>query len=155
MVAQVEVVPMVSLPDDVERLARVAEGEEMDFVRRLIDDWGDGSNRFDQPDEVLLGVISPSRLVGVGGLNRDPYLDDPSVGRIRHVYIEPGYRGRGVGRELVGALVDRARGHFARVRLRVSPLGSPDFYLAIGFSPTTESDATHTLRLTPHGILPR
>jgi len=147
MVAEVEIAPLVTLPDDVERLARAAEDEGMDFVRRLIDDWNGGTNRFDRPGEVLLGVTSVPRLVGVGGLNRDPYVDDPSVGRIRHVYIEPGSRGRGVGRELVGALVDRARGHFARVRLRASPLGSPDFYLAIGFSPATEGDATHTLQL--------
>jgi len=147
MVAEIEIAPLPSLPDDIERLARMAESEGMDFVRRLIDDWGDGSNRFDLPGEVLLGVASPPRLVGVGGLNRDPYIDDPSVGRIRHVYIQPDARGRGAGRQLIAALVDRARRHFDRVRLRASTLGSPDFYLAVGFSPTAEPDATHNLEL--------
>ena len=32
-------------------------------------------------------VLSEGRLVGVCGLNVDPYLDDPSVGRVRHLYV--------------------------------------------------------------------
>jgi GNAT superfamily N-acetyltransferase len=147
MVAEIDIAPLLDLPHEIERLSRAAEDEGMDYVRRLIDDWNDGSNRFDGPSEVLLGASSAPGLLGVGGLNRDPYVDDPSLGRIRHVYTQPVSRGRGVGRELVGALLDRARGHFDRVRLRASPLGSPDFYLAIGFSPTAERDATQTLEL--------
>lgn len=135
-----------TVPDDIGPLLEEAETEGHDLVRRLVDDWADGSNRFDRSGEVALAARAGNRLVGVGGLNRDPYLGDPTVGRIRHVYVSPDMRGRGVGRYLVTALVDHARTTFKRVRLRST--GAPDFYLALGFEETkTEPDATHVMEL--------
>ena len=146
MVAGLVVQPFQSLPEDVGPLLRVSRGEGHDLVERLVDDWEDGSNRFDRPGEVALEALLGSRLVGVGGLNQDPYLDDPTVGRIRHVYVSPDARGLGVGRVLVMTLVERARGRFSRVRLRAGPAGASGFYLRLGFEETPdEPDATHQL----------
>lgn len=147
MVAGLVVQPFDSLPDDIGILLKAAREEGHNLVERLVDDWRDGSNRFDRSGEVALEARLNSRLVAVGGLNRDPYLHDPTVGRIRHVYVSPEVRGSGAGRAVVQALIEHARAGFTRVRLRtVTPAGTA-FYLSLGFEETPdEPDATHVWR---------
>lgn len=145
---QLSVDSITSLPNDIARLLGESLGEGHNLVKRLVDEWDDGSNRFDRPGEIALQARLGGKLVGIGGLNRDPYLDDPAVGRIRHLYVSPGARRQGVGRSLVVALVDVARTTFRRVRLRTSQPEASLLYLALGFEETgDEPDATHVLRL--------
>ena len=139
--------PISELPSDIDRLAGAAREEGHDLVSRLVEEWHDGSNRFDRPGEMLAEVRCDGVLCAVGGLNVDPYLDDPTVGRIRHVFVHPSQRRLGVGRALVGFLVDHARSSFRRVRLRSAREPGPPFYAALGFMPTDEADATHALDL--------
>jgi GNAT superfamily N-acetyltransferase len=141
---------ITDLPPDIEGLRKAAEDEGHNLVDRLVDEWQDGSNRFDRPGEVLAEVRCDDALCAVGGLNIDPYIDDPTVGRIRHVFVHPDARRIGIGRELVGFLVESGRGHFDRVRLRSTSDPGPAFYPAIGFMPTYEPDATHEVVFRPH-----
>ena len=145
MVADLVVQPIAALPDDIRGLLETSEAEGHTLVRRLVEEWDDGSNRFDAPGEAIVEARVGSRLAAIGGLNRDPYLDDPEVARIRHVYVTPDLRGVGVGRALVLAMVEHARLRFMRVRLRtVTPEGSA-FYIAIGFEPIDEPAGTHQI----------
>lgn len=137
---------------DLVPLLDAAETEGFDMMRRLADNWREGTNRFDRPGEVLLGVYLDEGtvergLVAIGGLNIDPYLDDRALGRIRHVYVLPRARSLGVGKALVAELLERARTHFERVRLRTVTDEGSRFYEALGFEVTEEPDATHTLGL--------
>lgn len=146
MVAGHVVQPLDSMPRDISRLLDAERREGHSLVRRLVDEWEDGTNRFDAPGEIAFEVRDDGDLVAVGGLNRDPYIDDPHVGRIRHVFVSPDVRGNGVGRRLVRALIGHAEPTFSRVRLRtVTPEGSR-FYLALGFDETDEPNATHVWR---------
>jgi GNAT superfamily N-acetyltransferase len=138
-----------SLPGDIATLVDAERAEGHRLVLRLVDEWNDGSNRFDQPGEVALEVRLDGRLVAVGGLNRDPYLKDPTVARIRHVYVIPEVRGTGVGRRLVETLVDHARDGFSRVRLRTVTTEGSRFYRALGFDELAEPDATHGIGFNP------
>jgi GNAT superfamily N-acetyltransferase len=139
---------MTSLAEDIAALLAASLAEGHNLVKRLGDDWNDGSNRFDRPGEIALQARLGAKLVGVGGLNRDPYLDDPAVGRLRHLYVLPDARGKDVGRELVLTLLDEARLTFRRLRLRTSQPEACLFYLALGFEETPdEPDATHLFRL--------
>jgi GNAT superfamily N-acetyltransferase len=148
MVAGLEIRAFRSLPEDIFTLLAVSRGEGHNLVERLVDEWDDGSNRFDRPGEIALEARFGPRLVGVGGLNRDPYIDDSQVGRIRHLYVTPDVRGMGVGRALVIALVDHARESFERVRLRAGADDARGFYLRLGFEETPdEEDSTHQIRL--------
>ncbi len=148
MVAGIAVRPFASLPADVSILLTASRAEGHNLVERLVDDWRDGSNRFDRPGEIAFEARIGTRLVGVGGLNRDPYHDDPQVGRIRHVYVSTAARGDGVGTALVTALIGHARGRFTRVRLRTVTSAGSAFYSALGFEETPEeADSTHQLRL--------
>ena len=93
----------------IERLSDVTSGDVADLladserlesriVRRLVDEWGSGANRFDRPGEALFGARGAGRLLGVCGLNVDPYAGDDRVGRVRHLYVQSTSRRQGVGR---------------------------------------------------------
>ncbi len=68
-----ETTRLTDLPPSVEVLSREAEAHGYRFLRRLIEEWSTGANRFDGPGEVLLAASTHGHLVGIGGLNRDPY----------------------------------------------------------------------------------
>ncbi len=125
---------------------RLEAGEEgYNFLDRLVEDWLNGENRFDGPGEVFCGTIEDGIIVAVGGLNRDPFLANPEVGRIRRVYVRRGWRNRGVGEALVRWLLAEARKSFRSVRLRAENAGAARLYERIGFAPIDDSHATHLL----------
>ena len=82
----------------------------MSLVRRLVDEWRDGSNRFDRPGEAVFGAWVEGRLVGVCGLNIDPYVRDERMGRVRHLYVLTACRRHGVGRLLMARVIEAACG---------------------------------------------
>jgi GNAT superfamily N-acetyltransferase len=145
----VEIVPLQSLSiDGFEALVEESEAEGVFPLTRLVDGWQAGRNRFDRPGEALFAAVENGRLLGVCGLNRDPYLDDPHVGRVRHLYVAHAARGRGVGGRLVRAVIDAARDRFQRLRLRTDCPIAARFYQSLGFEPVDEeSHATHALSL--------
>ncbi|MBI3514839.1 MAG: GNAT family N-acetyltransferase [Proteobacteria bacterium] len=128
-------------------LAAEARGQGRDFVDRMDTEWRDGSNRFDAAGEVLFGAFDGERLVGVGGLNRDPYVAAPRIGRLRHLYVLTAWRRGAAGGALVRAVVEAARGGFDCVRLRTSAPAAVRLYEALGFAPVDDPTATHILML--------
>jgi GNAT superfamily N-acetyltransferase len=62
-----------------------------------------GTNRFNKRGEAIFAASAAGALIGVCGLNVDPYASDPRVGRVRHLYVLSGFRQLGVGRQLVEA----------------------------------------------------
>lgn len=120
-------------PGRVGELLSESEAAGVRMIRRLVDDWADGTNRFDRPGEVLFAASIGDRLVGVCGLNVDPYAGDGRVGRVRHLYVLTPFRRRGVGRQLVACVIDRAGARFDTLRLRTYSAAAARFYLALGF----------------------
>jgi GNAT superfamily N-acetyltransferase len=118
------------------------------FVDTLVDDYATGKNRFQQPGEALFALFDGAQLIAIGGLNRDPYGDDPRVGRIRHVYVLAAYRGQGLGKRLMERLIAEAHPYFRRLTLRTFTEDADRFYRALGFQtePAIEH-ATHRLEL--------
>ena len=81
-----DVVQFTRLPlDHLEPLVQESLDQGFDFVERLVAEYASGANRFDQPGEALFGIYVDQRLIAVGGLNHDPYLEDGQTGRVRHV----------------------------------------------------------------------
>ena len=124
-------------------LAREASSDGFSFVARLINEWKSGANRFDQPGERLLGAVVYGELVGVCGINRDPYHKAEVVGRLRHLYVKKAARGAGVGSALVARLLGEAESVFRLVRLRTDTPQAAAFYEKRGFIPVSDETATH------------
>jgi len=153
-VSRAEATRIDALPEGLDGLVDASLAEGHALVRRLRDDWRTGTNRFDRPGEALFEVREGGRLLGVCGLNRDPYTTDPVIGRLRHLYVAPAARRRGTGRALVEAALDHAASHFRVVRLRTRSPEADLFYRALGFaSETMDPHATHLLR-APFALAP-
>ena len=132
------------LPPGFERLLDASIREGFNMLERLEQRYRNGSG-FDGAREGLFAAEDDGRLLGIAGLCVDPYLDDPRVGRVRHVYVDPEGRRRGVGRGLMARVVARAAVSFERLRLRTDASPADRFYRALGFEWTSEDGATHVL----------
>lgn len=128
----------------------VAESEQVGlrFVRRLAEEWVSGRNRFDRPGEAFFAASMDGRLVGVCGLNADPYAAAPGVGRVRHLYVLAAHRHLGIGRRLVAEVIAAARGPFDTLRLRTENLAAARLYEGMGFRPCPgAADCSHLMEL--------
>ena len=133
--------------DTLEDLLAESEREGSRIVRRLVHDWAAGTNRFDRPGEALFTARLGDRVIGVCGLNVDPYAA-AKIGRVRRLYVHSAYRRLGAGRQLVLAVLDAARGRFDLLRLRTTNPAAAQLYESLGFRPSTDTaDCTHALPL--------
>ena len=123
-----------------------AYDEGYDFLDTLLEEWVNGENRFDRTGEALCGHVDNGNLVAVGGLNRDPFVADVSVGRIRRVYVRQAWRHRGLGAALLDSLLCVARANFGTVRLRAENPIAIRLYESRGFVRVASSTATHVLK---------
>ncbi|MBK0095762.1 GNAT family N-acetyltransferase [Erwinia sp. S63] len=126
-----------------------AESIELGFnmLRRLDDNWRNGTNRFDLPGEKLLGLFSDHELIGVGGLNQDPFMTNCRAGRVRHLYLAQRYRGMKLGTLLLQQIIQDAVIHFAFINTH-APGAAFSFYERAGFHCLADQEiSTHRLQL--------
>lgn len=119
----------------------LAEGYGM--VRRLLDDFRAGTNRFDAPGETLLVHLDREVVVGVGGLNLEP---DPGIvraGRVRRLYVLPHHRGKGLARALIEDLIAFASGKHDVLTVNAGRPAVRAFYEHLGFRPVDYPRITH------------
>jgi GNAT superfamily N-acetyltransferase/2'-5' RNA ligase len=131
-------------------LVAESEGAGLRLVRRLVDDWASGANRFDRPGEAFFVAVQDGRVIGVCGLNVDPYAGIARVGRVRHLYVLTAHRRRGVGRSLVQAVVEAAGDRFDELRLRTQDPAAARLYECLGFVACTDAAASTHRRLLVH-----
>lgn len=141
------IVELSELPDRlIWPLLDASEAEGFRFVRRVVNEWASGKNRFSGGGEALLGILVDDRLVAICGLTRDPYLDDPGVGRLRNLYVLPAYRCRGLGAALSREVIERASSSYRVLRLRAATREAGALYERLGFTPAADvADCTHVL----------
>lgn len=82
-------------------------------------------------------ALHDDRLIGITFLLFEPQLKLRHQAGIRSVYLQPAYRGHGLGRKLVGAAIDYAREqpHLEVLRLDVDSENTAayELYKALGF----------------------
>jgi ribosomal protein S18 acetylase RimI-like enzyme len=122
-------------PAEIPALATAARNEGHDFLLRFEAEWSSGVFRFDEPGECLFVAEIGDRLVGLGGICRDPYQHDLSVGRLRHVYVAIGFRSRGIAERLVRSCLACTGSHFRIIRLKTINPVAARLYERIGFQP--------------------
>jgi GNAT superfamily N-acetyltransferase len=116
-------------------------------IERLVTDWETGINRFDRPGEALFIARQGDRILGVCGLNRDPYTGSNQIGRVRRLYVMQDNRRQGIGQILVNRVIEVAKLSFDRLHVRTSNPVAAQFYQSLGFMPCHDESATHTLNL--------
>ncbi|BDG72780.1 GNAT family N-acetyltransferase [Roseomonas fluvialis] len=138
-----------ALPADLDDLAGAAAAEGFGMLGVLAREWVAGTQRFAMPEEALFAARDGAGvLLGIGGVTRDPWA--PAL-RMRRFYVRPPARGRGIGRALVAAALDHARGAgAAMVRLR-APAAAARFWEGCGFRPIDDPTATHGLEWPGRG----
>jgi len=104
------------------------------FVERLRREWESGANRFARDGEALFVASIERQLVGICGLNIDPFCKGNRVGRIRRLYVCRTYRRRGIGTALVERVCAEARKKFRVLRVGAGNSGAAAFYESVGFA---------------------
>ncbi len=95
--------------------------------------------------ETLLGAFVNHQLVGVCGINSDPFSPQPRAGRIRHLYISERYRRRGIGQQLLVSVITHSSAWFDFLNTH-APAQAWPFYERLGFRPVyDEPRVTHRL----------
>jgi len=142
--------PATAHHPDMGELRANAAAEGFRFVDKLVEDWLSAANRFDRPNELFLGAFRERRLLGVCGLNHDPYTGQESVGRLRHLYVRPDARRNGVASALIKYILGEAETVFQLVRLRTDTHEAAEFYTRLGFTTVRDAAASHAIRLPYH-----
>jgi ribosomal protein S18 acetylase RimI-like enzyme len=145
-------IPLVSLTelaqDQIGPLLAASEAESFQFVRRVVNEWESGANRFTGKGEALLGYFVGGRLVAICGLTRDPYQTEATVGRLRNLYVLPEHRGRSIGAALTRRVIELAESAYQVLRLRAATPRAAALYERLGFTATAElENCTHVIRL--------
>ena len=131
-------------PDQLDLLAEEARNQGYRMLDRLQQGWREGINRFDRNGECVLIAVWEDRIVGVCGLNRDPYCTQNDVGQVRRLYVAADMRRQGIGRLLVESIQKRCPGVFQELRLRTNSPAASAFYQTLGFRPVEDDpDCTH------------
>ncbi|TAL37714.1 MAG: GNAT family N-acetyltransferase [Alphaproteobacteria bacterium] len=128
-------------------LLKKSRSEGLNLILRLTENWESGTNRFNKPGEAFFAAEHEGRYLAVGGRSLDPYLKDPSVLRVRHVYVLPEWRRLGIAKKLMEKIMDVPEGPFRKLTLRTLNPGARKFYEHLGFNYVGEGDVTHELQL--------
>ncbi|MCP8970306.1 GNAT family N-acetyltransferase [Ectobacillus ponti] len=116
------------------------------FVGRMLEEYENGSMTFQRPREALFAAVDEGQILGVCGLSPDAYLQQPHIGRVRHLYVAQKARGKGISRILLNAVLAEAALHYQLVTLYTDNPVAARLYESAGFLPCTGlHKATHCL----------
>ncbi len=128
---------------DLNELANEAESEGFRFVSKTIHEWIDKTNDFSKNGEFLLGAYANGKCIAIGGLNSDPYIHNPDIGRVRHLYVSKSFRRMGVATQIVKKIINGAEDNFKTLRLFTSNSEASVFYTKMGFSQSNRHKESH------------
>ncbi|MGE7881893.1 GNAT family N-acetyltransferase [Bacillus sp. NPDC094077] len=114
-------------------LVQENKDEGFNFLIKLISEYENKINIFNKTGECLYGIFQGEKLIGIGGLNEDPYTEDNKIGRLRRFYIAKNYRRKGLGRLLLGRILSDAKKYFTIVVLNTDTEQGDQFYTSNGF----------------------
>ena len=74
-------------------------------VQNMVGNWMAELDKFCPPNGVLMVAAVDTKIVGVGCLG----CLGEEIGHIRHFYVQPQFRRRGIGRKILESLVEQSR----------------------------------------------
>jgi GNAT superfamily N-acetyltransferase len=141
------------LPPDFDELVEESVIEGYRYLERMRRDWATDAALFSGPGECLFRAHAGPHTLGLCGRTRDPYAPGDRIGRIRHLYVRPAARNRGVGSALMTAVINGAARYFSQLRLRSSSTAASRLYPKHGFDLVRDDAyATHRLVLSPEAV---
>ncbi|WP_342515046.1 GNAT family N-acetyltransferase [Sporosarcina sp. FSL K6-1522] len=134
---------------EIARLVQESEAEGYRFLSRLVNDFQDGTNRFNKPGEALFAVQNDDRdVVAIGGVNQSPFANNPQAARLQRFYVLDDVRRQGVGSLLLKEIINHACDTFNEMTVRTESSKADAFYRANGFElDDTASETTHVMKL--------
>jgi len=132
------------LPKAFDAIRDGARNEGYRMLDRLAAEWSAGIMRFNRPGEALFAAYIDNRLVGVGGITRDPVV--PGALRMRRFYVAKDFRRRGIARQLALSVLDQTRGAGRPIVVNAAA-GSEAFWEALGFTSDRQHGHTHMMRV--------
>ena len=140
-IKKLSVIELKSLIED-------SQNQGFSFVQRCVEEWLTETNCFNQKGEVLLVAKENNQIIGLCGLNIDPYYPVMGLGRVRHLYVLSSKRRQGIGSKLIKQIIQQAKPNFDLLNLRTNNPQANLFYLAQGFQRSYERpECTHILKL--------
>ncbi|MDT3498603.1 GNAT family N-acetyltransferase [Bacillus toyonensis] len=118
---------------EISHLVQDSKEEGFNFLIKLINEYENKINVFKKTGECLYGIFQGNMLIGIGGLNQDPFTGDNKIGRLRRFYIAKNYRGKGLGRLLLDRIISDAKKYFTIVVLNTDTEQGDKFYTSGGF----------------------
>nr|WP_141436352.1 GNAT family N-acetyltransferase [Bacillus cereus] len=118
---------------EINHLVQESKEEGFNFLTKLVNEYETEINTFNKTGECLYGIFQEEMLIGIGGLNKDPYTEDNKIGRLRRFYISKDYRRIGLGKLLLNRLLSHAEKYFQIVVLHTDTKQGDMFYTANGF----------------------
>ncbi|WP_261134859.1 5-formyltetrahydrofolate cyclo-ligase [Bacillus sp. Marseille-Q3570] len=145
-------IPELQTPE-LSNLIKESQQEGFQFLIRLLNEYENGKNTFQMQGEALFGVFTmEDEMIAIGGLNIDPFADNPKVGRLRRFYVTRSHRRMGIGKLLVNKIIEHAELHFTELVLHTDTTGAAAFYQAIGFEKASRyQSSTHFLKIEKGG----
>lgn len=136
------------LENQLDELVEESVEEGYNFVRRLRDEYINETNNFKNKGELLYFAYIKGKVVGVCGINNDPYLNDKDFGRVRHLYVLKNYRGAGLANLLLDNVVKNSKKHFKTFTLRTFNEIASNLYCKYGFTKKEKYESvTHYLEV--------
>lgn len=123
-----------------------SEDNNVSFVTNTVADWINGTNRFDKEGEFFLGAYINDEIVGMGGLNIDPYMDHVKTGRVRHLYVSSRFRRQKIGQQLMLEIIKNAKQYYEAIRLYTENKDAFLFYESFGFQRSSKYKESHILK---------
>ncbi|AHA06160.1 MULTISPECIES: GNAT family N-acetyltransferase [Bacillus] len=118
---------------EISHLVQDSKEGGFNFLIKLINEYENKINVFNKTGECLYGIFQREKLIGIGGLNEDPYTENNKIGRVRRFYIAKEYRRKGLGRLLLVRILSDAKKYFNIVVLNTDTEQGDKFYTSGGF----------------------
>lgn len=142
-----QILDISQISDSIDALAAQASSEGFGSVSRLVVEYASGTNRFNREGECLLGAYDSGKIVGIGGVNVEPYEPESGAGRLRRFYVIKSFRRCGVGAALLRDLEMRSKPWFPVLQLFTPSADAGAFYEAMGFERCDRHKVSHAKRL--------
>ena len=135
-----DITRVIDLSDEIRELAKIASADGHQNIETLINEFDSGVNRFNKPGEALFGAYDAASIIGIGGINIDPYCALPTVGRVRRLFIKPDARRSGVATALMRQIEETGRRYFSKLNLRTNSQTASRFYISLGYSTVEDEE---------------